>query len=62
MTQKKVLVRGKVMDQAEIILAKSKRINKKVGIQLNNFAVNRELKTLECTFCDWSHESQIKLT
>ena len=62
MTQKKVLVEGKVMDQAEIVLAKSKRINEKVGIQLNNFAVNRELKILECTVCDWSHESQIKLT
>ena len=60
MTPKKVLVEGKVLDQAEIVLAKSKRIKEKVGIQLNNFAVNRELKILECTFCDWSHESQIK--
>ena len=60
MTQQ-VLAGGKV-NQAEIVLAKSKRINDKMGIQVNNFAVNRELKILECTFCDWSHGSQIKLT
>ena len=53
---KQVLVEGKV-NQAE-----SKSINEKMGIQLNNFPERRELKVLECTFCDWSHRSQNKLT
>ena len=55
----KVLDQGKVMNQAKIVFAESKRVRKNIRIQSNKFAGNREL---ECTFCDWSHRSQNKLT
>ena len=62
-TQQQVLVEEKVVNQAEIFLAKSKRLKEKIGTQLmNKFAGNRELKMFECTFCDWSHRSRNKLT
>ena len=55
----KVLDEGKVMNQTEIVLAESNRVKKNIGMQSNKFAGNIEL---ECTFCDWSHRSQNKLT
>ena len=60
-TEETILDEGKIFKQAEIVLAESKRV-KNTGVQLNQFAGKRELKKLECTFCDWSHRSHNKLT